>query len=418
MIPIKQKHIGILTSYFPSSSETFVVNHVTGLIDFGFKVSILARKKESIEKTSQPSIFQEYNLLSKTQQYLPEIPLNRFDKFFFILKNLFKKSYNFFSFFKIVLFRKEGSFSLHLKQWFNVIKFSQFNEISFFQAHFGINSEHIATMHELGAINKPFSATFHGVGGYAQTKDMPNLKKKYEYLFNKAEFITVNSRYLANNLINIGCEKKKIHIIPIGVDTKLFKFKNRIVSNEIELVSVGRLVELKGHIYALEAVKILVDNGYQVNYTIVGEGDFESQLKLKIESLSLTKNVSVVGKKNQDEIIQIFHNSDIFVFPSITDSSGRAEAFGLASIEAQATGLPVIAFNSGGIMDTIADNKSGFLVPEKDIVKLASALEILINDPDKRYLMGKYARSWIEKNFNLDKILAKNIELVNKIKIE
>lgn len=87
--------------------------------------------------------------------------------------------------------------------------------------------------------------------------------------------------------------------------------------------------------------------------------------------------------------------------PSTKDKSGRAEAQGQVTAEAQAMGVPVVAFNSGGINETIIDNKTGILVEDKSVFAFSQAIKILIDNQDLREEMGRDATEFIKQKFNL-----------------
>ena len=152
--------------------------------------------------------------------------------------------------------------------------------------------------------------------------------------------------------------KKKITLIPNTLDTdKILNFKNRKyeISNiekkeYVDLLSVGRLVSYKGYEYALEALSML---GQKYRYRIIGKGPLYGKLKKLIEKYQLQDRVILLGALSNKQKYEIFNNSDIFLFPSVTTS----EAYGLAQIEAMCFDLPII--------NTKLNNGVNFLVPEK-----------------------------------------------------
>ncbi len=244
-----------------------------------------------------------------------------------------------------------------------------------------------------------------------------NYKQEHKYLFENTSFVTANSRYLANKLIALGCPSNKLKLVPIAVDTSLFTYVKRKEKPIVQLVSTGRLIPLKGHEFAIKMIKILVEQGSKIHYIIIGDGPLKDTLRSLVIELQLESIVDIVGKRNQQEICEILHKSDIFVMPSITDNTGRAEAFGLATIEAQATGLPVIAFNSGGLSETMIDKKTGYLIEERNIAKMATTVQSLLGDRDKRVQMGLNAKEWVDKNFE-KKIVQKKMNglILNALK--
>jgi len=123
-------------------------------------------------------------------------------------------------------------------------------------------------------------------------------------------------------------------------------------------------------------------------------------LRQKINDLGLKKEISLKNGGNQNQIIQLLHRHHLFLMTSVTDNTGRAEGQGLVTAEAQATGMPVVGFNSGGVPETIQDGKTGFIVEEGNINNMADAIEKFILNPDLISTFGKEAREFVDRKFN------------------
>jgi colanic acid/amylovoran biosynthesis glycosyltransferase len=224
----------------------------------------------------------------------------------------------------------------------------------------------------------------------------------YRSLFNDGLLFTANSPYLKEKLIELGCPEEKLRVIPMPVDTMKFRPAESFMDHTvIRLISVGRLVKIKGHEYGIRAVGILKSRGCDVQYRIIGVGEEEQRLRSLISELGLEGIVEMEGLLSQDRIVTRMQGSDIFLMTSTYDESGRREAQGLVTGEAQACGLPVVAFRSGGVPSTLLDGETGFLVPENDIDGMAERIEYLIGHPTERQQMAKSARTHVEKNFSL-----------------
>ena len=122
-----------------------------------------------------------------------------------------------------------------------------------------------------------------------------------------------------------------------------------------------------------------VDNAMLV---IVGDGPLRNELTAQAEALHKEKGKKIVfmGAKTHEELKEIYASADIFVMPSITAKDGDKEGFGLVMLEAFASGLPIVASRSGGIVDLVKDGVNGYLVPEKDSVGLADRINLIIKD--------------------------------------
>ncbi|MDD3106304.1 MAG: glycosyltransferase [Bacilli bacterium] len=172
--------------------------------------------------------------------------------------------------------------------------------------------------------------------------------------------------------------------IPNMVNTESFKFKKEIkifTNDSFRLVSVGTLVPNKRFGFLIELVNELSNKIKNISLTIIGEGPEYSKLKRQIMFCGLGNIVSLIGSKSQNEIADIFNESDLFVL--LSDS----ETFGLVFVEAMVSGLPVVATKSGG-PNTIISNSIGKLVPVNDFDSALNAIMEVYNnysyyDPEK-----------------------------------
>ena len=223
-------------------------------------------------------------------------------------------------------------------------------------------------------------------------------------MFQYGDLITANTLYLGNEILKLGCPRKLLELIPVAVDTTFFYpiSKNEIVSSTFRLVMVGRLSPVKGHIICLKVIKLLINEGYKVNLKIVGEGNERANLEQFISFNNLEEHVELVGAKTQNDIRDLFWNSDLFLFSSVSLKNGRAETQGLAIIEAAACGLATVAFDSGGVKYTIKDKITGYLCKENDIICMTSKIKYLIGHPDKLKEMGEKAIEFVNDKYSND----------------
>ncbi|MBT8394714.1 MAG: glycosyltransferase, partial [Bacteroidia bacterium] len=286
-----------------------------------------------------------------------------------------------------------------------------------FHVHFGHFGMDLALMKKMGVLASKIITTFHGYDANMKSeKEKQVLIKQYKNLFVQSDTITVNTNYLKDILLQLNCENDKLKIIPMGINMDLFKcdkIKKISTNKPVNLISIGRIIELKGHKYAIQSVKKLIDKGYTIHYTIIGTGRLKNELKNLINKLDVSEHVVLVGKKSQSEIKEYFEASHLFLMSSVTDSDNRREAQGLVTIEAQASGLPVIGFDSGGVKYTFINNKTGILVNEKDTDAYANAIAQLINDVDLYQSCSLAAPEFVNANFNLDITSKKFISLYN-----
>ncbi len=202
-------------------------------------------------------------------------------------------------------------------------------------------------------------------------------------------------------LRDYAARAQRIATIPCGVDTAVFAPRERRAARRElglderpVLLWVGRIAPIKGLDTLLDAVGRLDAAGTRLRLLIVG-GDadeprngHERALREQIERLGLGAVVSFVGPQPQDALPAYYAAADVTVLPSYYES------FGMVALEAMACGSPVIASRVGGLVTTVRDGVTGFLVPDGDVDALAERVTTLIADPDLRWRIGREGVRW------------------------
>ena len=172
-------------------------------------------------------------------------------------------------------------------------------------------------------------------------------------------------------------------------------------SRRFTILFVGRLVELKGLAYLIEAVGRLQRRA-QTRIVAIGIGPERERL----ETLARERQVEVDfrNKVPDAELHQAFLTSDVLVLPSIIDARGDTEGLGVALLDAMSYGIPAIASRVGGIPDIIEDGVSGLLVPPADPEALAAALERVARDPAFAQRLAQAGRQRLRTRFSWDVI--------------
>lgn len=222
----------------------------------------------------------------------------------------------------------------------------------------------------------------------------------------KARGLFPISRFSAKILSSQGIAKKRIYICPCGVDPQRFKIANmhQRKSEIKKLLTVARLDLHKGHDFVLKAISILNKEGFTLHYLIVGQGEEEIRLKKIVKTLGLERQVKFAGFVPDRELPEIYAGSDIFVMASrqIPGRLDLIEGFGISFLEASASGLPVVAGNSGGVSDAVRDGETGLLVIPDEAEDIARALKLLLMDDDFTRQLGENGRKWVETQMSWD----------------
>lgn len=156
-----------------------------------------------------------------------------------------------------------------------------------------------------------------------------------------------------------------------------------IGENEVAIGNVSRLSPWKGQLETITAFSRLGRDLDHSRLILVGEGEFREELEELVRRLGVTDRVMFLGAR--DDVPSLLTAFDIFVHPSYGDPCP------LAVLEAQAAGLPTVAFDEGGIPEIVVDGETGLLAPNRDPDELAARLQRLISDPQLRDTMGRAA---------------------------
>ena len=167
----------------------------------------------------------------------------------------------------------------------------------------------------------------------------------------------------------------------------------------------GRLIERKGLEYLLRAVPMILSKIPDAEFVITGDGDQRERLEKLSDELGLAQSISFKGFVSKEELTQEYAKCNVWVNPGIVDSWGDAEGLGIGSIEAYSYFKPVVASRVGGIPDTIRDGETGYLVPQKDPVALATAICDLLVDPGKCRKFGRAGFKFAKEKFSWKRIV-------------
>lgn len=406
--------IAFIVGMFPSLSETFILNQITGLMELGHDVDIFAINKSNEKK--RHNIINELNLMDRVY-FFPDIPKNKLLR---IIKGKFLFFMNFYKDPKkllksINIFRRDKDF-VSLKILYYIIPFLGKN-YDIIHSHFGNNGE-IGVYLRKGGVEGKLVTSFYGYDLSTFIKD--NSENVYKDLFLNIDLFLPICSYFRDKLINLSCDPDKIRLHQIGIELDKYKFLERTLKDGdiVNIVTAGRLIEKKGYFYSIKALKDLSLKKKNFSYTIIGDGPLHKMLIQLVDDLGLSRYVKFVGSVDQDELLEYYRRSHIFLLPSITSENGEEEGTPTVLLEAQAVGLPVVSTFHSGIPEIVVHKESGYLVEEKDIKGISNYLDILIDDQALRKKMGQSGRSFVEKNYNIVKLSSKLAdfykELINK----
>jgi glycosyltransferase involved in cell wall biosynthesis len=247
------------------------------------------------------------------------------------------------------------------------------------------------------------------------------LRSYEKKLMKRSDALIAVSKYTVNELTELyGINKNKIYVIYNGVDIERFKPRSNWIELRRELgldpdkkvvLFVGRLYHRKGLETLLKSVPLVLKEFSNVKFVISGTGfkQKEESLRNLAKELDIEDHVTFLGYVPDNKLPLLYSASDIFVLPAIYEN------FPFAILEAQATGLPVISTNVGGIPEFLVDNENGFVIEPRDPIQLTQKVLTLLQNQRLAKEMGDLGRKLIEEKFDWRLITRQVIDLYHKL---
>lgn len=207
--------------------------------------------------------------------------------------------------------------------------------------------------------------------------------------------------------------EEKVSVVPNGNDMR-FNFAGRDLSrNEhITILFLSNLIESKGFKDVLHSVKDVIAEHDNVRYVFAGDWR-RHQDKIECENYIKRENiqnyVEFPGTVTGAEKVELFQDTDIFVFPTYYPMEGHPWVI----VEAMASGLPIITTDQGCIRESVIHGKNGYIVPHKDPKAIAERTSQFIKEPELRKKMGLRSRELYEANFTKEHFVKRMIDAVN-----
>ena len=224
------------------------------------------------------------------------------------------------------------------------------------------------------------------------------------YRLRVCEAIVPSRQQLTDTRVSFLLKRERIHVVPNGIDTKLFRPRPQAAARaEVGLgpgrlfVCAGRLSSDKGMHHAVRALSLMDGDAKLV---IVGEGAEQERLEQLASELGVRDRVIFAGAHPHEVVARYFAAADAFLFPTERD-----EAAPLVLPEAMACGLPVAASSVGGIVDVIdRPGENGLLLPPANVRALADAMTRLAQDEALRRRLGEAARERVLAQYTVERM--------------
>ncbi len=271
----------------------------------------------------------------------------------------------------------------------------------------GVTAVHVAHLY-LGPIalvlrrvlGVPYVLYLHG-GEMAPYMRWRPIRRLADAVVRGAGRIVVNSEFTRRHYAALGMAHPSTDVLAPGVDVVRFRPDAGVeaararyrVNGARTILTVGRLIERKGHDMVIAALPAIRRATGAVRYVIAGAGPEEPRLRELAHRAGCAEDVVFAGHVADDELPALYAACDVFVMPSraLAQRDG-IEGFGIVFLEAGACGKPVVGGKSGGIADAVADGVTGILVDPENVEEIVRAIIGLLRDRDAAGRMGAEGR--------------------------
>lgn len=263
----------------------------------------------------------------------------------------------------------------------------------------------------------PLVVHFRGSDASADAR-LGLLRRRYQRLLAIASGVVVKSRPMAETLQALGASPERVLISPSGANARLFYGSEPAAAPPVFL-AVGRFVEKKGPLHTIRAFAMVCEAlGAEIPdlaLWMVGDGPLLPDARTLVRSLDLDARVRFFGSRDQATVAQLMRQVRGFVQHSRIAPDGDSEGNPVAVMEAQLSGLPVVATRHAGIPDVVLDGESGLLVAEGDEQGMATAMARLARDPALAAHLGDCGRCRVQGGFTVDHHLHQLAALLLKV---
>ncbi|OQY27115.1 MAG: hypothetical protein B6244_11570 [Candidatus Cloacimonetes bacterium 4572_55] len=261
--------------------------------------------------------------------------------------------------------------------------------------------------------NTPTLCIIPHLFGKAIFKEVPFIFGAYVYSYElliphvyKSSYFSALSKSTEADLIARGLPPEQVRVIYTGLTQADYSAPHtHPLSDHPIVIYLGRIKKYKGVDLGMKAIKKLQEKYPNIEYQIVGSGDYVADLKQLAAELDLDKNVSFLGVKTGAEKTELLQKANVLIYAS------PKEGWGLSVIEANACGTPVVASNSPGLRESVVDGETGFLTPHGDTDALAEKIDLLLSDPDLYDQMREKAIQW-GQSFSWERAAEETLDLI------
>jgi colanic acid/amylovoran biosynthesis glycosyltransferase len=279
-------------------------------------------------------------------------------------------------------------------------------------AHFGTEGARCLDLARRAGV--PLVTTYHGFDVQRPVEELRRgtvgdrlLVRRRPRLAAEGTLHIAVSDFIRAGLIDLGFPRDRIVRHYIGVDTELFR-PPETSSAERVLLFVGRLSKEKGCIDAANAAAVASREFPDVRFVVIGDGAERESITDLAASVGL--RCDMLGIRSRTDVSAWMQRATLVLGPSQVHR-GQREALGLAYVEAQACGTPVVGYRSGGVAEAVVHGVTGLLAKEGDQTELADYVLTLLRDDGLRSRMGDAGRARVLQEFDI-RVQSRQLELL------
>ena len=366
----------IVTPWLGKLSETFIYNHVMGLIDLDPMVVCLHRENEDIFPADGVDV-----------RVLPASPPP-------LLQRLWER----------IPAKIRGEWwSWYARDAKLAAEWAVERGATVALAEYG--STGLAIANAVRDAGIPLVVHFHGHDASRALRHAGYVRGLRQ-LYKQAAALIVVADKMKANLAGAGAPESIIHKIPYGVDTLAIRVPERKGRDHVTFLHVGRLWEKKGIFETLRAFAAVAEGNSNVGLRVIGEGGLRASAEAMAMELGIAGSVCFLGALPHARVMEEMSAADVFVLHSVTAPDGDEEGLPVSILEAAAHGLPIVSTRHAGIVEEVVEGQTGYLVDEHDVEAYADAMAALAEDAALRKSMGTAGRNLVEESFDRRRQLA------------
>lgn len=373
---------------YPKLSQSFILNEIYGLVEDGHEVAVFARRNpgetihhEEFAELDIPVYYAKRPGVTDIGELYSRKVLN----WPVLSRSLYAAS------------PTAHAGYLHLTR--QCIEFAESLDwdVEHVHSHFASPGKVVAS-YVAGYFGVSSSLTAHAAGIFVNSEP-----RSLEILFDRMNRVIVPSEYTRTYLRDLLDSRTPIDVVP--ATTRVSKFNPTPSDVPNRLLTVARLAEQKGHVFAIDAVADLAETYPDIEYHIVGSGEREQLLKERVREKELEDHVKFLGNVSDERLHRELDEASVFVLPCVIAADNNRDVAPVAMKEAMAMKTPCVSTTTGAVPEMITHEEDGLLVEPRDAAAVADAIARLLDDDEYRQRMGHTARETMETKFSLDVVI-------------